>query len=317
MSIKRIVIHHPRFGEYEQRIGDTIEEAGHQKLLGPGNTELGWVMPSEHVTEEFVKATNNKVVFEIGSGNGERITRPSLENGAELVYAADIYSEHLETVRKSARVIGKDERVRTLHIKKDWWDKTLVKQPSVAAVLDTKINENIPMESSVDMMIARQVLQFGSPNNFLRFLDLAEAALTVGGEVWGINMSPFIQYIYDCELDLEQKSVKKGGRLEQIVERNRQFAVGARRSPGGYVQKLSDCLAEMESDCSFLYFDIDTLAGILTLWEKSRKERGLDANLSITESDYFSPRSIWCKNKLISRKEYENQENHVFVLKKV
>jgi len=60
-------------------------------------------------------------------------------------------------------------------------------------------------------------LQFGDLEKFLRFLDLATAALKVGGTVTGINFTLYTQYLYAYD---------KGGTLKRAVLLNREFADG-------------------------------------------------------------------------------------------
>jgi hypothetical protein len=312
MPMRITSIHHPRFGEYKQIIGDNLEEAGHQKLIGPEGTELGWIMPSEHASDEFIRKTKNKIVFELGGGSGERIIEPSLKNGAKLVFAADIYSAHLNRVNDLAQSLGKEKQIKTLLIDENWWHKALNAKPTVKTILDS--NSDLLPKFGVDLMIARHVLQFGSPTSFLLFLDLAEELLNSTGELWIINMSPFLQYIFECDVGLDGERVQHGERLKQIVQQNRMFAEGKLPSPGGFISRLSTCIGF--SDRPFLYFDNDTVQGLWVSWQQSRKTRGLQSRLSIKENYYFSPRLIWERNKLVGLKEFENSENHVCIFAK-
>lgn len=312
MPTRIVSVHNPHFGEYKQIIGNSLEEAGHQKLIGPEGTELGWIMPSEHATEEFIDKTENKIVFELGGGSGDRIIEPALKNGARLVFAADIYLAHLNRVNDLAKSLGKEKQIKTLLVDENWWYKALDVKPTVETILG--LSNDLPPQLGVDLMIARHVLQFGNPTSFLLFLDLAEELLSITGELWLINMSPFLQYIHECEVGLEGERVQRGERLKQIIERNRMFTEGKLPAPGGFVSHLSTCIGF--SDRPFLYFDIDTVQGLWILWQRSRKARGLQSNLSIRDNYYFSPRLIWERNKLVGLEEFENSENHVCVFVK-
>ncbi len=332
MPIQVNTIHHGRFGIYPQTVNDTPEEAGHENLRGSDGDWVGWVMPPDPATDRFVEATAGKVVFEVGSGSGKRVVQPSLERGASLVFAVDIHSEHLELVEQAAADAAGRDRVKTYFVNKRWWDK-LLGQPIVIAILENGTGEvsKLPADSSVDMMIARHVVQFGNPKNFLCFLDLADAALKVGGEVWGINMSPYLRYVYECEYDLDAvQGAPAGTRLNQIIQRNRQFLAETteKDDPGGYT-RVDVCIRKWLSEAyldahpglklesRFLYFDDDTFHGLYTRWVRSRIERGLRANLEIKYTDYFGPPRIWKANRLIEPKNRENKENHVFVLVKL
>jgi len=314
MSIEKHMVEHPKFGQYEQTIGSSLTEAGHIPLEGPEGTVLGWIMPSEHATDAFVGSSTGKIVFEIGSGNGERVVEPALKNGAKHVYAVDIFATHLELVKQAAVRIGRPNDVYTAVISDQWWNKELQSSPGVEAIL-LPLTGVIPGDGIVDLMIARQVVQFGSPESFFRFLDLAASCLRVGGEVWTINMSPFLEYIYDCDIDLDGQKVQRGVRLSQIVARNREFMLGVRKQPGGFA-RVCDCLPETTME-DFLYFDRDTGVGLVNRWQETRRARGLASHLQIEENYCFGPRSIWKRNKLVGMPEYLNRENHVLVLKKV
>jgi hypothetical protein len=273
-------------------------------------------MPPEHATDKFVESTKGKTIFEIGPGSAERVIGPSLERGAATIYAVDVYEEHLELIRKTARRLDKEDVVKTQLIDRRWWNKPLLKRPTVAAILDVGVDEkeNIPTDSSVDMMMVRHVAQFGSPHSFLCLLDLAQTALTIGGEIWGINMSPFLQYRYECG---------DGEPLYEIIKGNDQFLAGERDTPGGYT-RLDTCLRKYLderryplSPRPFLYFDDETFHGLYICWIRSRVQRGLPANLGIKYTTYFSPRTIWEANKLVGLDEHKEKENHVFVLTKL
>jgi hypothetical protein len=320
---KKTIVNDLRYGKYEQVIGDTPEEAGHEELESGNREFCGWNMPADNATKEFLKSVHGKVIFELGPGNGRQIIRPSLQKGAKLVYAAEIDEKLIGKIIQLARESHQENKLRIFKIDKRWWSKQLLKNPTTSTILGDK---NACFDGLIDLMMARHVLQFGSPNNFLKFLDFAEAALRVDGQAWGINMSPFLQYIYDCEKDLDGKNTDKGVRLNQIVLRNKQFAEEQLRKeksqleekgepmfPGGYVW-LNDCLKVRRR--RFLYFDKDTLTGLLASWRKSRRKRNLKANLIVKESFCFNPSSIWKDNKLVSKDEYKGRENHLFIIQK-
>lgn len=315
MTIQTIMVTDPRFGTYEQQIGDTKEESGYEPL-GP-DSKYGWNMPPEHATDSFIARTADKVVFEIGSGNGKRVVQPALRNGAKFVYSTDIETELNKEVERIARTEKPSDRVLTLCLAEDWWCQDLTANPSVSQILKLRQKTDLPEEGSVDLVMARQSIQFVKhPSCFLCFLDLAEILLKIGGEVWGIHMSPFLQYLYDCPLDLDGSTVEKGVRMAQITERNRQFVSQERAIPGGFTEDLDLCFSEARPNTPFLYFDEDTLVGLLNLWKQSRIQRGLSDNLEVKENYCFAPRQIWRKNKLVGLPAYVNMEHHVFVLEK-
>jgi len=86
--VERFIIHHPKFGRYEQLVYETVEEAGHKPL--PSEGKFGWNMPTNQATQEFISKTQGRVVFEIGVGLGDTVVIPVLEEGAAIVYAMDI-----------------------------------------------------------------------------------------------------------------------------------------------------------------------------------------------------------------------------------
>lgn len=68
-------------------------------------------------------------------------------------------------------------------------------------------------------------------------------------------------------------------------------------------------------DRDYLCFDDDTLHGLLDAWKVSRKQRGLAADLEITDSYMFTPSKI-AKHNSLTQSGFENKENHYFELTK-
>lgn len=174
-------------------------------------------------------------------------------------------------------------------------------------------------------MIARHSLQFGYPEKFLRFLDLAAAALKVGGTVIGINFTPYTHYLYAYD---------KGVTIKKTVTRNSEFAAGKVDFPGGFIHPergairvpLARLMGREElsagKDATFLYFDHSTIVGLLRIWSRFRETRGLPTDLEIAENFYVSPLRIWKVNKFRATSDetvsqLACKENHVFILRKV
>lgn len=318
---KTETVNHQRYGAYTQTIYDTVKEAGHQQLASEG--KYGWGMPTDHPTEELIRLAKDKVIFDLGCGWGNAVTIPSLLNGAALVFAADITHAHVSEdspMRQEAKRIGRSDSLRTLLLRESWWDKPLSSAPSIPFILDIEPDSaDIPIDESVDFLIARHALQFGSPETVMRFLDFAAIALKEGGNAVGINFTPYTNYMYQYDSGLTMK---------QIAELNEEFAQGNRNNPGGYLHptkgalrlSLSQLMKRPDLDRgnqnSFLYFDIATIQGLLRQWEKSRRERSLPVNLELKDSFYFTPPEIAVVNKLTEIPEHENMENHVFYLAK-
>lgn len=313
------IIHNKRFGDYKQTIYDSLQDAGHKQLASKG--KYGWNMPTDPATKEFVDFSAGKVILEIGTGLGDTITIPSLIQGA-TVYATDISPEHLSDdslMRETAKLLNKNDSLHTCTLKENWWDQPLKDNPTVKSVLDTNDLADLPADGQVDAIMARHSLQFGDPNTFIRFLDLTAAVLKQGGTATSINFTPYTEYMYQYD---------QGKTMKRIALLNSKFAKGEIPLPGGYMHKtkgpiklsLSQLMGKQELDRGldnrFLYFDEETLEGLLNLWKLSRLERKLPINLEINETAYFSPPSIARVNKLTSSAQYENKENFVFTLKK-
>lgn len=316
------IISHPKYGEYVQKVFDTPEEAGHKPL--PSGGKYGWEMPSDPAAEEFVGNTKDRVVFEVGSGLGNIVVLPSLKQGAALVYAADVDQQSLSIIAKEAEALGRMAVLKTQVLDRSWWESALQANPSVSSILSIPARDAIPLDGSVELMIARHSLQFGDPEKFLRFLDLAAAALKVGGAVTGINFTPYTQYLYAYD---------KGETLKRVVLLNSEFAEGKVDLPGGFIDlergaihvPLARLMGREELSAgkgdTFLYFDRSTIIGLLRIWSRSREKRGLPTDLEIAENFYFSPSRIWKDNKFRATadetvSQLACKENHVFILKK-
>lgn len=301
----------PKFGEFIQIVGDTPQEAGHEPLLGPKGEWLGWIMPVDPALELLLSQTKDKTILEIGSGNGHRVIIPSLKNGAQHCYSVDIFSEHIHVIHEAARGAGYLNRVTVGYVERQWWENILP-QPTLNGIFSV-IEGSLP-SIPVDVLVARQVLQFAArPENLFVFFDIAALILSIGGKAWGINMSPYLQYIYECRFDINGSPANEGERLEQIIMRNQNYAKFISELPGSFTSDLSVCLSEASSN-PFLYFDEFTLDGLFSRWKQSRVQRDLPVNIEITENFCFASYKIWRKNKLVGRLERMNREQHCFVL---
>jgi len=312
LAIRQTILTHPRYFTYEQSIGDSLEEAGHTKL--PGGTEHGWEMPPDHATEEFWAACKGAKVFDLGCGTGRAVSRPALLWGAERVFAMDVHPESLESLRSRAQTEGTTDRLGAVLLDPGWWNQGLLEQPTISSILGVREGPEVPIDGSLDLIMARQCLQFGQPESVLSFLDLASAALGPGREAWAINMSPYLQYVWDCTKPLDEgEPCAPGARLKEIAKRNEEFARNGTGSPGGF-GSLADC-SDFSSQM-FLYFDKATIQGLFSWWKRSRRSRRLPEDLEVTRSEYFGPRQIWASNKFVANSEDANQEVHVFIVRK-
>lgn len=316
------IVNHQRYGDYTQTVYDTVKEAGHQQLASEGR--YGWGMPTDHPTEELIRLAKDKVIFDLGCGWGNAVTVPSLLNGAALVFAADITPAHVSEdspMRQEAKGIGRSDSLKTLLLHESWWDKPLSSAPSIPYILDIEPDSpDIPIDESVDFLIARHALQFGNPETVIRFLDFASVVLKENGSAVGINFTPYTNYMYKYD---------SGVTMQATIQLNEEFAQGNRDNPGGYLHptegtlrlSLSQLMKLQDLDRgdqnSFLYFDEPTIQGMLRKWGQSRQNRGLPENLRLKEGFYFTPPNIATINKLVNPPEYKNMENYVFYLTKV
>lgn len=318
-EILRHSIIHPVLGGYEQIVFDSTEEAGHVKLASEG--KYGWEMPSDPVIEILIHETTDKTVVEIGPGKGNVFAIPSLTCGVKDFYALDITAQDISDLVSKARELGVSEKLHTQLIPEQWWFANLLSRPTIRHILllENQSNSHIPSDGSVDLVVARHVIQFGTHESALRVLDLASAALKQGGRFTTINFTPFTGYLYR----------RDNGETIQMIERlNREFAKKAIDRPGGYLNRnngilkvnLADVTGRREldkgEDQKFTYFDTPTLYGILLRWVKSRKERGLPVDLVLSEEFYFSPSKIAQFNKLSEDPNLALKENHCFTLMK-
>lgn len=310
----------PNYGTYVQTVYDNIDEAGHKQLASEG--KYGWGMPTDSPTEEFVVSAAGKVILEIGTGLGDNLVLPALINDS-TVYATDVSPEHFSEeypMRQNAKTLGREEALHTYTLNENWWYLPLSPQPGIKEIFGADALADLPQNGTVDAIMARHSLQFGDPDTFLRFLDLASAALKSGGTATAINFTPYTEYMYQYDDGLTMK---------RIAELNYRFANGEINLPGSYIHSqkgpiktsLSRLMSRSELDRgeenTFLYFDEPTLIGLLNLWKQSRIERGLPVDLEVADSAYFTPPSIARVNKLVSEPELRDRENFVFTIRKV
>lgn len=320
MERDRRIINHPVLGEYEQIVFDSTEEAGHVALASEG--KYGWEMPSDPVIERLTGETIDKTVLEIGPGKGNVFAIPSLASGAKELYALDITAQDISDLVSKARELGLSEKLHTQLIPEQWWFASLLSSPTVRQLLllEDESTPQVPPDGSVDVMIARHVIQFGTHESALRVLDLASVALKQGGKFIAINFTPFTGYLYR----------RDNGETIQTIERlNREFTKRTTDRPGGYLNRndgilkvnLADVTGRKEldkgEDQKFTYFDTATLYGILLRWVQSRKERGLLVDLVLSAEFYFSPSRIAQFNKLSEDPDLALKENHCFTLVKM
>lgn len=317
---ERLVINHPLLGKYEQVVYDTAEEAGHRSLASEG--KYGWEMPLDPVTEKLViRISAGKVVVDLGCGLGNTVTIPCLAEGACRVYAWDVSEEHVsessELVRL-ARERGFSSRLSTAVLSNRWWHQPLCQVPELDHVLGLP-NHLLPQPNSVDVLVCRHNMQFGTPDTTMNVFDLASMFLKEGGQLVAINFTPYTGYMYRRD---------GGVTMGRIEECNWRFARGEERVPGGFLQpregllqmSLAQLLGKPEMDRgeenTFLYFDEPTLIGLMQKWEQSRLARGLHIDLEVCSSFYFTPPKIAAFNKLTEEPGYRNKENYIFVLTK-
>lgn len=313
-------INHSILGQYEQAVFDSTEEAGHVALASEG--KYGWEMPSEPVIERLIDETTDKTVVEIGPGKGNIVAIPSLSRGVKEFYALDITAQDISDLVGKARESGLSEKLHTQLIPEQWWFADLLSRPTVRRLflLENESSPQVPSDGSVDLVVARHVIQFGTHESALRVLDLASAALKTGGKFTAINFTPFTGYLYRRD---------SGETVQTIQQLNREFTRETTDRPGGYLNRrdgslrvnLADVTGRPEldkgEDQKFTYFDTPTLYGILLRWVKSRKERGLPVDLVLSEEFYFSPSKIAQFNKLSEDPNLALKENHYFTLMKM
>jgi len=123
MERDRGVIFHDVLGEYEQRVFDTPEEAGHIPLASSG--KYGWQMPVDTATSYALKGTHGSRVMDLGSGLGETVAIPALKQGADYVLAVDVTPDHLDyesLLARYARHNSMDHRLSRLLVDENWWN---------------------------------------------------------------------------------------------------------------------------------------------------------------------------------------------------
>lgn len=322
----RQIQHNQVFGKYEQVVYETPDEAGHESL--PTKGDFGWQMPKDIATSYILNGCAGKNILDLGCGWGETITIPALENGANHVIAADITEEEFDGRKEDGTEAPlkrylQDKtfkfRLTPLLIAKDWWYKPMSNSPSVSLLLGSdKVIDRF--QGSLDMVLARHSLQFGSPETVMNVLDLVSSVLRPGGSFIGINFTPYTEYCYKYDSGFTQ---------QKIIRLNEKYSSGEINYPGGYLNRkrgpLALCLKDLtkridfaqNDESSFILFDNHTLIGLLNSWNHTRNARGLDTNLKIEFQTYFSPDQISDFNKLVHGLHlYRNKENHLFIIRK-
>jgi SAM-dependent methyltransferase len=306
-------INHPVLGNYEQQIFDTPDEAGHTGLASQGR--YGWEIPQDIPTTKLLSEVSGKTILDLGCGWGNLIVMPAMERAAKEVYACDITPQHLDNNAPMA-VKTKELGYKALHkilFKEEWWQRPLLSNPS-PQTLFRPIQGTLPAKESIDIMAARHVLHFGSPNAILNVFDAASLLLTPGGKFAAVNFTAYVAFIYDYD---------QGATLSKIIDENKRYRRGEEPLPGGYLSAkntLGLTLSSLMHNPAFegrdyLCFDDDTTHGLLKAWKKSRKQRGLAADLEITSSYMFTPSKIAKHNSLLAP-GFESKENHYFELTK-
>lgn len=282
-------------------------------------------MPSDPAIERLIHETVGKTVVEIGPGKGNIFTIPSLNRGVKDFYALDITAQDIDEdsdLVRRVKELSLSERLHTQLIPEQWWFTNLLPRPTIRQLLllENQTNPQIRPDGSVDLVVARHVIQFGTHESVLRVLDLASAALKAGGKFTAINFTPSTGYLYRRD---------DGETTQTIYQLNREFARGITDKPGGYLNRnngilkvnLTDVTGRQEldkgEDQKFTYFDTPTLYGIVLRWVQSRKERGLPVDLALFEEFYFSPSRIAQFNKLSEDPNLALKENHYFTMVKV
>lgn len=320
MSNERVRIVHSVLGEYDQTVYPTMEEAGHVRLVS--ENRYGWEMPTDPPTERLVvDRSHGKVIVDLGCGLGNIVTLPCLAKGAARVFAWDVTREHVdgssELVRQ-ARARGYLPRLSTALLTPDWWKQEMSSSPDLAGLLSLP-PEQLPPMNSVDFLVCRHSLQFGTPETVHQVFDLAVLLLKEGGEIIAINFTPYTGYMYRRD---------GGATMKQIEDWNWQFARGEQGFPGGFLDSrrglIKTTLAvllgrsemDKEGNSTFIYFDEPTVIGLMREWKATREARGLSVDLCIKSQFYFTPSSIVSFNKLHGDRKYKNRENHIFILEK-
>lgn len=306
-------IDHPVLGKYDQHVFDDITDAGHITLASQG--KYGWELPQDLPTIKLLSDIGGKSLLDLGCGWGNTIVIPAMEAHASSVFAVDVTPEHIgddsPMARKAALI--KYSNLHTILLPEDWWHHQLVRRPTMQGVLRACWGK-LPVERSMDLVTARHVLQFSSPDAILNVLDLASLVLSPGGTLAAINFTPYTGYLYAYD----------GGRtLAAIILGNEEYRSGHTSMPAGYLSKdnkfgvslanLLDKPAFQNTD--FLCFDDATLDGIFRGWVKSRQARSLAVDLAIETSFYFSPPKIASHNKMTAPR-YKGRENYYFALRK-
>lgn len=179
--------------------------------------------------------------------------------------------------------------------------------------------EQLPPLNSIDFLVCRYSLQFGTPETVRQVFDLAALLLKGGGEVIAINFTPYTGYMYRRD---------GGATMKQIEDWNWQFARGEQKFPGGFLDPkrglirttlaalLDRSEMDKEENRTFIYFDEPTVIGLIREWKATREARGLSVDLCIKDQFYFTPPSIVSFNKLREDRKYQDRKNHIFILEK-